>query len=188
MPDPQPQPQPQSSQDGGTPDVYLLFVHEPYYPGPGAQEINTTVVAADSLLHPHVRQPDGVRIHDRLTQGRQPGEIVPLSTLTYELNGGADWPYVGDWEGVTNDLVQLVHAGRCDALSLGLSEVARALLCTGPHGQVRAYGATADELVIYGSTERGVVLQEVGMYLTGIATEQPFWPGDSLLPPLGRLA
>ncbi|MFD0507771.1 hypothetical protein ACFQ0G_43430 [Streptomyces chiangmaiensis] len=35
-----------------TPDVYLLFAHEPYYPGPGSREINTTVVAADSLLHP----------------------------------------------------------------------------------------------------------------------------------------
>jgi hypothetical protein len=32
-----------------TTDVYLLFAHEPYYPGDGAQEINTTVVAAASL-------------------------------------------------------------------------------------------------------------------------------------------
>jgi hypothetical protein len=184
---PQPQPQPESSQAVRTPDVYLLFAHEPYYPGPGTQEINTTVVAADSLRHPQVRQPDGVRIHDLLTQGRQPGEIVPLATLTHELNGGADWPYVGDWEGVTTDLVQLVHAGRCDALSLGLPEMARALLCTGPHSQVRAYDAAADELVTYGAAERRAVLDEVGMFLTGLATEQPFWPGDGLLPPLGRL-
>ncbi|MER7056586.1 hypothetical protein [Streptomyces sp. NPDC000351] len=62
--------------------VYLLFAHEPYYPGPGAREINTSVVAADSLLHPHVRQPDGVCIHDLLTTGRQPGEIIPLATHT----------------------------------------------------------------------------------------------------------
>ncbi|MFJ3446003.1 hypothetical protein ACIPM2_33070 [Streptomyces sp. NPDC086081] len=34
-----------------TRDVYLLFAHEPYYPGPDTREINTTVVAADSLLH-----------------------------------------------------------------------------------------------------------------------------------------
>ncbi|MEU1598457.1 hypothetical protein ABZ468_38015 [Streptomyces sp. NPDC005708] len=34
------------------PAVYLLFAHEPYYLGPGAQEINTTLVAADLLLHP----------------------------------------------------------------------------------------------------------------------------------------
>ncbi|MFD8928938.1 hypothetical protein [Streptomyces mirabilis] len=96
-------------------DIYLLFAHEPYYPGPGAQEINTTLVAAATLLHPRVRQPDGAQIHDRLTQGRQPGEIVPLATLTHELNGGADWPTVGDWESVTTDLLQLVRDGECDA-------------------------------------------------------------------------
>ncbi|MCX4598250.1 hypothetical protein OG819_54910 [Streptomyces sp. NBC_01549] len=172
-----------------TPDVYMLFAHEPYYPGPGTQEINTTVVAADSLLHPQVRQPDGARIHDLLTHGRQPGEIIPLSTLTHELNGGADWPTVGDWESVTTDLLQLVRDGDCDALSLGLPEIARALVCTGPHSHVRAYDAAADDFVVYGASERAAVLDEVGMFLTGIATEQPFWPGDSLLPPLvGRRA
>ncbi|WP_316762523.1 hypothetical protein [Streptomyces herbicida] len=100
-----------------TSDVYLLFAHEPYYPGPGTQEINTTLVAADTLLHPRVLQPDGTRIHDFLTRGRQQGEI-PLATLTHELNGGADWPAVGDWERVTVDLVHLVQTQRCDALSL----------------------------------------------------------------------
>lgn len=182
-------PQPESGPADRTPDVYLLFAHEPYYPGPGTQEINTTVVAADSLLHPQVRQPDGARIHDLLTQGRQPGEIIPLATLTHELNGGADWPTVGDWESVTTDLMQLVRSGDCDALSLGLPEIARALLCTGPHSHVRAYDAAADDFVVYGSSERAAVLDEVGMFLTGIAAEQPFWPGDSLLPPLvGRRA
>ncbi|MEU0899809.1 hypothetical protein [Streptomyces massasporeus] len=181
-------PQPESSHAVAAPDVYLLFAHEPYYPGPGTQEINTTVVAAGSLRHPRVRQPDGVRIHDLLIQGRHPGEIIPLATLTHELNGGADWPKVGDWEGVTTDLVQLVHAGRCDALSLGLPDLARALLCTGPHGQVRAYDSAADDFVIYGSADRAVVLDEVGMFLNGVVAERPFWPGDSLLPPLGQRA
>ncbi|MGW2650893.1 hypothetical protein ACWC2T_39935 [Streptomyces sp. NPDC001393] len=176
-------PQPASSADH-TPDVYLLFAHEPYYPGPGAQEINTTVVAAASLLHPQVRQPDGARIHDLLTRGRRSGEIIPLATLTHELSGGADWPKVGDWEGVTGDLVQLVHAGRCDALSLGLPEIARALLCTGPHSHVRAYDAAGDDFVVYGVTERETVLAEVGMYLAELMAEQALWPGDGLLPPL----
>ncbi|WHM35053.1 hypothetical protein OH540_35440 [Streptomyces sp. BPPL-273] len=168
--------------------VYLLFAHEPYYPGPGSREINTSVVAADSLLHPHVRQPDGVRIHDLLTTGRQPGEIIPLATLTHELNGGADWPRVADWEGVTLDLLELVHTGRCDALRLGLSELARALLCTGPHGLVRVFDTTTDDVVTYGSAERTAALDDVGVLLAAVTTEQPFWPGDSLLPALGRLA
>ncbi|MFD4588295.1 hypothetical protein [Streptomyces sp. NPDC058434] len=167
-----------------TPDVYLLFAHEPYYPGTGTQEINTTVVAADTLLHPQVRQPDGRRIHDLLTQGRRRGEIIPLATLTHELNGGADWLVVGDWERVTTDLLQLVQTQMCDALSLGLSEIARVLICAGPDHQVRAFDAAAGETTVYGPDDRAQVLTEVATFLTGVATEQPFWPGDGLLPPL----
>ncbi len=99
--------------------LYLLFAHEPYYPLP-AREINTSVVAAACLLHPQVRQPDGMRIHQRLACGRRQGEIVPLATLTHELDGGAHWPAVGDWEAVTAGLVRLIRGKRCDALSLGL--------------------------------------------------------------------
>ncbi|WP_246886501.1 hypothetical protein [Streptomyces sp. GESEQ-4] len=166
-----------------TTDVYLLFAHEPYYPGDGAQEINTTVVAAASLLHPQVQQPDGARIHDRLTRGRTPGEIIPLSTLTHELGGGADWPTVGDWEKVTTDLVQLVHARECDALSLGLPDAARALIIAGPNSHVRAYDAAADQSTTYGPTERAAVLAEVAKFLAGLVAEQDLWPGDGLLPP-----
>ncbi|MFI8170892.1 hypothetical protein ACIGAN_31720 [Streptomyces sp. NPDC085931] len=182
-----PESEPEFGPAARTRDVYLLFAHEPYYPGPDTREINTTVVAADSLLHPHVRQPDGVKIHDLLTRGRQPAEIIPLATLTHELDGGADWPRIGDWEGVTTDLIQLVHTGRCDALSLGLPEIPRALLCTGPHGQLRVHDTAADGLVTYGPAERAAALDRVSLFLNSIATERPFWPGDSLLPPLGRL-
>lgn len=181
-------PMPQPGLAARTPEVYLLFAHEPYYPGTGTQEINTTVVAADTLLHPQVQQPDGRRIHDLLTQGRKRGEIIPLATLTHELNGGADWPAVGDWERVTTDLVQLVQTQMCDALSLGLPEIARALICTGPNNQVRAFDAAAGETTVYGPDDRTKVLTDVAMFLTGIATEQPLWPGDGLLPPLYQSA
>ncbi|MFG3517525.1 hypothetical protein [Streptomyces bobili] len=178
---PQPELSPARNQD-----VYLLFAHAPYYPGPGTQEINTTVVAAGSLLHPKVCQPDGARIHDLLTRGRQPGEIIPLSTLTHELGGGADWPAVGDWERVTTDLVQLVHSGDCDALSLGLPEIARALVCSGPHSHVRAFDAAAGEFIDYGPEERDTALAEVGAFLAILVAEQDLWPGDDLLTPLAR--
>jgi hypothetical protein len=167
-------------------DIYLLFAHEPYYPGPSTQEINTTLVPAASLLHPRVQQPDGAQIHDRLTQGRQPGEIVPLATLTHELGGGADWPTVGDWESVTTDLLQLVRDGECDALSLGLPEIARALICTGPHSHVRAFDAAAGEFIAYGPAERAAVLAEVDTFLACLVVEQDLWPGDGLLAPLCR--
>jgi hypothetical protein len=171
-----------------TTDVYLLFAHEAYYLGDGAQEINTTLVAVASLLHPLVRQPDGARIYNRLTQGRRPGEIIPLSTLTHELNGGTDWPTVGDWEKVTTDLVQLVRTGECDALSLGLPEIARALICTGPQNHVRAFDAAADQFITYGPKERAAVLAEVDMFLACLVAEQDLWPGDGLLPPLSHQA
>lgn len=123
-------------------------------------------------------------MHDLLTQGRQPGEIIPLATLTHELGGGADWPAVGDWERVTTDLVQLVHSGDCDALSLGLPEIARALLCTGPDSHVRAFDAAADEFIDYGPEARAAALIEVGELLTSLVAEQDLWPGDGLLAPL----
>ncbi|MEU5297836.1 hypothetical protein [Streptomyces umbrinus] len=174
----------QPDDDVHTTDVYLLFAHEPYYLGDGSQEINTVVVAAASLLHPQVRQPDGAQIHNRLTQGRKPGEIIPLATLTHELGGGADWPTVGDWETVTTDLVRLVRAGECDALSLGLPEIARALIISGPHNHVRAFDAAANQFITYGPEERAAVLAEVDMFLTGLVAEQHLWPGDGLVPPL----
>ncbi|SNX55666.1 hypothetical protein SAMN06272735_0080 [Streptomyces sp. TLI_55] len=118
-------PRSQTDAPARTTGTYFLFAHEPYYPSLGTQETNTIVVAADTLLHPQVQQPDGARIHELLTWARTPGEIIPLSTLTHELGGGADWHQVGDWETVTTDLVHLVRAGKCDTLSLGLPEVGR---------------------------------------------------------------
>ncbi|GGJ56517.1 hypothetical protein [Streptomyces brasiliensis] len=164
-------------------DVYLLFAHEPYYPA-AVQEINTTVVAAASLLHPHLRQPDGARIHDRLVRGRRPGEIVPLSTLTHELDGGARWPEVGDWEAVTEDLLQLVRDHGCDALSLGLPGIARALVCAGPRSEVRAVDPTTGKHQAYGPADRIEVLVEAGKHLAWAEAGSPLWPGDGLLPPI----
>ncbi|MFE1854112.1 hypothetical protein [Streptomyces sp. NPDC059489] len=163
--------------------VYFLFVHEPYYPAV-AQEINTTVVAAASLLHPRVRQPDGARIHDLLVRGRRPGEIVPLSTLTHELDGGTCWPEVGDWEAVTEDLLQLVRERDCDALNLCLPDIARALVCAGPRSEVRAVDPKSGNHRAYGPSDRVEVLVEVSRQLAWAAAGSPLWPGDGLLVPL----
>jgi hypothetical protein len=58
------------------------------------------------------------------------------------------------------------------------------------HGTTRpgsVFDATANDVVTYGSAEHAGVLDEVGVLLATVAAEQPFWPGDSLLPALGRL-
>ncbi|MFG2961397.1 hypothetical protein ACGF5O_47740 [Streptomyces sp. NPDC048291] len=177
MPQPEPIPMTRSR------DVYLLFAHEPYHPV-GAQEINTSVVAAASLLHPGVRQPDGVRIHDHLVRGRRPSEIVPLSTLTHELDGGARWTEVGDWEAVTRDLLQLIRDNECDALSLGLPVIAHALACAGPHSEVRTIDPTSGAQRTYGPADRIEVLVEVGKHLAWAEAGSPLWPGHGLLTPL----
>jgi hypothetical protein len=178
-----PMTQPEPAPAVPTLDVYLLFAHEPHYPA-AAQEINTTVVAAASLLHPRVRQPDGARIYDRLVHGRRPGEIVPLSTLTHELDGGARWPEVGDWEAATEDLLQLIRDHDCDALNLGLPEIARALVCAGPHSEVRAVDPTSGAHRAYGTADRIEVLVEVGQHLIWAEAGSPLWPGDGLLSPI----
>ncbi|MFD0507828.1 hypothetical protein ACFQ0G_43830 [Streptomyces chiangmaiensis] len=54
---------------------------------------------------------------------------MPLSTLTHELDGGARWPEIGEWEAVTEDLLQLIRDRDCDALNLCLPDIARALVC-----------------------------------------------------------
>ncbi|GAQ65438.1 hypothetical protein ACKI16_30075 [Streptomyces scabiei] len=179
-----PMPQPQTDNADPTADVYLLFAHEPYYPGPGSREVNTTVVAAGSLLHRRVRQPDGARIHALLTHRRPAGEIVPLATLTHELDGGDGWPRVGDWQRVTTDLVRLVRTDGCDALSLGLPDIARALMCTGPHGHVRTLNPASGERVDHGPTQRDEVLTQIDAVLTSLVAERDLWPGDNLLPAL----
>jgi hypothetical protein len=177
-----PSPMPHTApRQAATLDVYLLFAHEPYYPV-AAQEINTTVVAAACLLHPRVRQPDGARIHDRLTRGRRPGEIVPLSTLTHELDGGAHWPQVADWQTVTENLLQVIRDHDCDALSLGLPEIARALVCAGPYSEIRTVDSTSGAPRAYGPRDRVAVLVEVGRQLAWAEAGCPLWPGDGLLP------
>ncbi|MCX5327786.1 hypothetical protein [Streptomyces sp. NBC_00140] len=166
-------------------DVYLLFAHEPYYPA-SAQEINASLVPGASLLHPLVRQPDGARIHERLIRGREPGEIVLLATLTHELGGGTDWPKVGDWETVVADLVQLIRTGGCDALSLGLPTVERALICSGPDTTVRVYDPATEDFIPYGPEDRAAVLARVGIRLARAGAGQDLWPGDDLHTPLSH--
>ncbi|MER6187668.1 hypothetical protein [Streptomyces sp. NPDC001652] len=48
----------------------------------------------------------------------------------------------------------------------GSRGIARALVCTGPHSQVRVYDAAADDVTVYGAAERAIVLTEVSALLT----------------------
>ncbi|MFF3327824.1 hypothetical protein [Streptomyces sp. NPDC002889] len=59
-------------------------------------------------------------------------------------------------------MLQLIQDRECDALSLGLPDIARALVCSGPHSEVRAYDPAAERYQAYGPADRIDVLVEVG--------------------------
>ncbi|WP_369383273.1 hypothetical protein [Streptomyces sp. cg36] len=109
---------------------------------------------------------------------------MPLSTLTHELDGGARWPEVADWEATTNDLLQLIRDHDCDALSLGLPDTARALMCASPHSEIRTVDPTSGAHHAYGPADRIAVLAGIGRHLAWAEAGSPLWPGTGLLLPI----
>lgn len=164
-----------------TEDVYLLALHEPYQQPGHAYPINATIVHAKTLLHVAIAQPDGGLMYRCLTEfpNRRAGSVVPLSTLTYELDGGKLWSQIGDWEQVVACVVHLSRTQQCDAMPLGLPEVAAALLSSGPTTTLHLSlpGGRRSEI---GSAERQAQLEEITGYVRRFAHEGAFWPGDDL--------
>lgn len=171
------------------PDVYLLTAHEPYTAPEHPVPINTLIVHALTLLHPEVPQPDGGMMYRCLTEfpGRRPDEIVPVSTLSFELDGGRLWPQVADWMAVTDALVKLARAGCCDAMPIGLPQIPAVLIANGPLTENTLYmpdGTTERR----GPQHRQNELDELAVHLRRFLAEGPFWPGDNLVAPPSRTA
>ncbi|MWA07668.1 hypothetical protein [Streptomyces sp. BA2] len=164
-------------------EIYFLFAHEPYFPPHGLREVNGTIVAAATLLHPHVRQPDGARMHRLLHNGqRTDGEIVPLATLTHELDGGDRWSETAHWEGVISDLLTLARFGSCDSLGLALPALERALMCSGPNTRVINYNPATGQRETHGPQQRAAVLATLTKNLHTTQDGRELWPGAGLLP------
>lgn len=164
-------------------DVYLLALHEPYGTTEHPVPINATVVHAKTLLHAELPQPDGGLMYRCLTEFpvRTPGCLVPLSTLTFELGGGELWPDVADWAGVVEHVVCLARRGMCDAVALGLSSSASALLAGGPTTVNTMY--TLGGTSVQGPGERQQEVQRLHDRVRHFAAQGSFWPGDRLVPP-----
>ncbi len=166
------------------PDVYLLALHEPYEEPRHPVPINATIVHALTLLHPRVPQPDGGMTYRCLTEFpvRKPGCVVPLSTLTFELDGGLLWQYIGDWEAVADAVANVAQQGECDAMPLGLPQVATILLANGPNTTTVLHmpDGTTKEV---GPAERHAELEMLTAHLRAVAEEAVFWPGDNLVAP-----
>ncbi|MFG2125439.1 hypothetical protein [Streptomyces sp. NPDC048710] len=71
---------------------------------------------------------------------------------------------------------------RC--LRLSLLAIERALVRSGPHGQVRANDTVAGEFIAYGPPGRAAVLAEAGAYLACRVAEHALWLGEGPLSPL----
>jgi hypothetical protein len=67
--------------------------------------------------------------------GRTVGEVVPLSTVTFELDGGALWREVGDWDAVSTAVRQLARERGCDSVRLPQDQVRDAILAMGPNSE-----------------------------------------------------
>lgn len=165
-------------------DVYLLMQHEPYTSSEHPVPIDATIVHALTLLHPAVPQPDGGRMYRCLTEfpSRTPGCLVPLSTLTFELDGGLLWPEIADWKRVVDAVVRLARDKACDAMPLGLPSVAAASLANGPYIEVNVYRLDGSRSTI-GTRERQQYIDEFAGYLANFTASGPFWPGNNLIDP-----
>jgi hypothetical protein len=164
-------------------EVYLLTLHQPYESHDHPVPVNATIVHAKTLLHPQIPQPDGGRIYRCLTEfpGRSAGCIVPVSTLTAELNGGLLWPHVADWERVVEAVVRLSRNRSCDAMPLGLPADMAGSLSSGPDTTLTVF--YPDHNDVLGPRERQALLGQLEHSLRGMINQHPFWPGDDLIEP-----
>jgi hypothetical protein len=165
-------------------DVYLLMLHEPYESSQHPIPINATVVHALTLLLPAVPQPDGGHIYRCLTEfpGRTPGCLVPLSTLTFELDGGALWHRIGDWERVVKAVVHVARNRKCDAMAMALPQLVAALVGCGPSTVYEVLHPDGSRSQA-GPADRQQHLEVLAGHVRLEAAHGPFWPGDHLVAP-----
>jgi hypothetical protein len=165
-------------------DVYFLCVHEPYESADHPVPINATVVHAETLLHPEIPQPDGGLMYRCLTEfpDRSPGCIVPLSTLTFELDGGRLWEDIGDWERVAEALAALVRNGKCDAMSMGLPQLVALSLSHGPTTDLQVGHPDGSQSRL-SPADRKRHLADLTGHLRENLAQGRFWRGDHLTTP-----
>lgn len=165
--------------------VYFLASHEPYRHERDTEPVNCVLVEARTLLHPSLPQPDAGHMYRCVVEApdRRPGEIVPLSTLTFELGGGRLWDEVADWEAVRDALVDLTVRNGCDSMRFGLSHTQLVSLVNGPQTINYLYDPGGGTPAV-GPEQRRAALDELAGHIRAVVADGgPFWCGDGLIDP-----
>jgi hypothetical protein len=175
-------------------DVYLLIVHEPRpHPVRGVGQVNVVIVHALTLLRADLPQPGAARMYRCLTEfpGRIPGCVIPLSTLTYELDNGRLWPQVADWKAVTEAIIRLTLTPgqeQCRSFLIRADYPYDALLAGGPYTVIRrdpasdSYGLGGPAL---GTSHRRALLSLLADQVADRSPRPEAWAGGALIPPPG---
>lgn len=101
--------------------------------GPGQPPANLVVVHPHVLLLPGLPQPDAAMIYRAVTEApRHPHQLVLLSDLTWQLEGGQLWDDVADWASVTNAIAVLADTDRIPWVPIVLPEMELEMAVGGP--------------------------------------------------------
>jgi len=152
--------------------VYSLLLHEPYTAPEHPVPINATIVNARTFLHSSVPQPTGRLLYAAFGTHREQDELVPLSSVTAEVGGNLS-AYAPRWETAVEAVVRLARTGECDAMSLGLPSLARALLAAGPETTLTPHGIG----VGMGGQDRAAILASLASQMRAVIDGQPLSPG-----------
>jgi hypothetical protein len=174
-------------------DVYFLIVHEPRpHPAGLGVPVNVVIVHALTLLRADLPQPCAARMYRCLTEfpGRIPGCVVPLSTLTYELDGGRLWPQVADWQAVTEAVIRLALTPAqgqrpCRSLPMSVDHPYDALLAGGPYTAIRhdpASGPCDLDGPVLGTSHRRALLNLLADHVAHGSPRPEAWAGGELIP------
>lgn len=104
---------------------------------------------------------------------------MPLSTLTFELNGGHLWPQIADWERVIDAVVDIARHQDRDAMAMGLPQLTALLVAHGSNTIHHPDGSRSQA----GPADRQQHLDDLAEQVRQVAAEGPFWPGANLVAP-----
>lgn len=164
--------------------IYLLLISYPA--GKGKPE--GFVVRAESLLMKNLSQPDAALIYRCLPEapGRRPGEVVPMSTLHYELDNRRLWRKIGDHPDhdlICKVLMELCRRNRIDFIRVAMSDHS-AFACELAPTETRRIQYTDGTSENAGPNMRRSLLKGLERELSRLAAETADWdPGGPLITP-----